>query len=82
MAQADGIQGRGKFDDETGAIRDVLRNHSVCRLTYTGSPDQWDLAIFKDSDDRYDPTQWLFPGADHVDGTLPGALSAALAAYP
>ena len=56
--------------------------HPVCRLTYTGSQDQWDFAIFKYSDERYDPAEWFFPGAGYVDGTLPGALRAALAAYP
>src|SRR6266508_6689308 len=54
----------------------------ICRLTYTGGPDQWDFAIFKYSDERYDPAEWFFPGAVYVDGTLPGALRAALAAYP
>jgi hypothetical protein len=53
-----------------------------CRLTYTGSPEQWDFAIFKFSDDCYDPEEWLFPGAEYVDGTLLGALKAARAAYP
>jgi hypothetical protein len=60
MAEACGVQGRGKFYDEIGAIRDAPQNHPVCRLTYTGSPDQWDFAIFKYSDDRYDPTERLF----------------------
>lgn len=53
-----------------------------CRLTYTGRPDQWEFAIFKYSDECYDPAEWLFPGAEYVDGTLLGALKAARAAYP
>ncbi|TAK32178.1 MAG: hypothetical protein EPO21_15675 [Chloroflexota bacterium] len=53
-----------------------------CRLTYTGDPDHWDFAIFKYSDECYDPTEWFFTGAEFVDGTLPGALRAAMAAYP
>jgi hypothetical protein len=30
MAEACGVQGRGKFYDEIGAIRDVPQNHPVC----------------------------------------------------
>jgi hypothetical protein len=54
----------------------------ICRLTYTGRLDQWEFAIFTYSDERYDPAEWLFPGAEYVDGTLLGALRAAWAAYP
>ena len=54
----------------------------ICRLTYTGTPDRWAFAIYKYSDERYDPDEWFFPGADQVDGTLEGAMRAGLAAYP
>jgi len=54
----------------------------VCRLTYTGALDDWDFAIYKYSDERYDPDEWFFPGAEHADGTLEGAMRAGLAAYP
>ena len=54
----------------------------VCRLTYTGTLDDWDFAIYKYSDERYDPDEWFFPGAAQVDGTLEGAMRAGLAAYP
>lgn len=56
--------------------------YPICRLTYTGSLDRWDFAIFKYSNERYDPTEWLFPGSESVDGTIRGALRAGLAAYP
>ena len=56
--------------------------HQVGRLTYTGSADKWEFAIFKYSDERYDAEEWLFPGAEYVDGTLEGALRAGLEAYP
>ena len=54
----------------------------VCRLTYTGALDDWDFAIYKYSDERYDPDEWFFPGAELVDGTIEGAMRAGLAAYP
>lgn len=53
----------------------------IGRLTYTGSPDQWEFAIYKYSDDRYDPEGWLFPGSGNLDGTIEGALRAGLEAY-
>ncbi len=54
----------------------------ICRLTYTGSLDHWEFAIYKHSDERYDPDEWLFPGAEELDGTLEGAMRAGMAAYP
>ena len=54
----------------------------VCRLKYNGSTDNWGFAIFKYSDERYDPEEWFFPGGGHVDGTVEGAMRAGLEAYP
>jgi len=54
----------------------------VCRLKYNGAMDNWDFAIFKYSDERYDPEEWMFPGGGHVDGTVEGAMRAGLEAYP
>jgi hypothetical protein len=54
----------------------------ICRLKYSGRIDQWEFAIFKYSDERYDPAEWFFPGSGHVDGTLEGAMKAGLEAYP
>ena len=54
----------------------------VCRLTYTGPMDNWEFAIYKYSDERYDPDEWMFPGAGHIDGTIEGAMKAGLEAYP
>ncbi len=46
MAEAFGVQGRGRFYEETGAIRDVIQNHMLEVLSYlameapgSGSPD-------------------------------------------
>ena len=54
----------------------------VCRLTYTGNMENWDFAIYKYSDERYDPDEWFFDGAGQVDGTIEGAMRAGLKAYP
>ena len=54
----------------------------VCRLTYTGDMDQWEFAIYKYSDNGYDPSEWFFPGAGELDGTIAGAMRAGLQAYP
>ena len=54
----------------------------ICRLQYTGALDRWAFAIYKYSDERYDPDEWFFPGAEELDGTIEGALRAGLAAYP
>ncbi len=53
----------------------------VCRLKYNGAMDNWDFAIFKYSDEHYDPDEWMFPGGGHVDGTVVGAMRAGLEAY-
>ena len=52
------------------------------RLTYTGDITHWDFAIYKYSTDRYDPDEWFFPGSEHVNGTIEGALRACMEAYP
>lgn len=71
---------RGKFlyldRDDYGFI-----SH-VCRLEYTGDMHAWHFAIYKYSDGCYDPDEWMFPGDQHVDGTIEGAMKAGLTAYP
>ncbi|MBC8182479.1 hypothetical protein H8E88_15375 [candidate division KSB1 bacterium] len=54
----------------------------ICRLTYNGKMNDWDFAIFKWSREIYDPDEWMFPGAKHIDGTVEGAMKAGLEAYP
>lgn len=44
--------------------------------------DNWEFAIFKHSDERYDAEEWFFPGAGWMDGTIEGAMKAGLEAYP
>lgn len=54
----------------------------ICRLTWNGRMDNWDFAIYKYSDNRYDPEEWFFPGEKYVDGTVTGAMKAGMIAYP
>lgn len=54
----------------------------ICRLKYTGDPTKWEFAIFKYSDEVYDPEEWFFPGSQYVDGTIEGAMRAGREAYP
>ncbi len=61
---------------------DLLGTSPICRLTYDGKMDNWDFAIYKYSDERYDPDEWFFPGENEVDGTIEGAMRAGLEAYP
>ena len=53
----------------------------ICRLTWNGSMDDWDFAIYKYSSEKYDPEEWFFPGADEVNGTVTGAMKAGMKAY-
>ncbi len=54
----------------------------ICRLKYTGDMNNWEFAIYKYSRDHYDPDECFFPGEDHVDGTIEGAMKAGVEAYP
>ena len=61
--------------------QDYGRRSPICRLEYTGKMEGWSFAIYKYSDERYEE-EWFFPGSEHVDGTLEGAMKAGLEAYP
>jgi hypothetical protein len=43
--------------------------------------DNWGFAIYKYSDNCYDPEEWFFPGEQYVDGTVTGAMKAGMEAY-
>ena len=62
--------------------RDYGRLSPMCRLEYTGNMQKWSFAIYKYSDERYEEEEWFFPGEEHVDGTIEGAMKAGLEAYP
>ena len=61
---------------------DSGRPSPICRLTWKGQMDNWDFAIYKYSDNRYDPEEWMFPGSGNVNGTVTGAMKAGMEAYP
>ena len=54
----------------------------IGRLKYNGQMDKWDFAVFRYSREFYDPDQFMFPGAEKLDGTIEGALMAGLEIYP
>ena len=41
----------------------------------------WEFAIYKYSNNSYEPDEWMFPRYDHFDGTIEGAMNAGLDAY-
>ena len=62
--------------------RDDTREPSpICRLEWKGKMEGWDFAIYKYSDNIYDPEEWFFSGAELVDGTVTGAMKAGMEAY-
>ncbi len=52
------------------------------RLTYKGDTEKMKFAIFRFASGKYDAKEWLFPGSQHLDGTIEGALKAVIEAYP
>ena len=69
------IEIRGRF------IYIKLNNEPRCRLTYDGDINNLEFAIYKYSFSTYDSEEFFFPGATYVDGTIKGALKAALESY-
>jgi hypothetical protein len=58
------------------------RDGPIARLKYNGKLDNWDFAIFRWSNERYDPDEIYFPGSKHLNGSIEGALKAGHEAYP
>ncbi|MBT4642213.1 MAG: hypothetical protein HOC09_25635 [Deltaproteobacteria bacterium] len=54
----------------------------ICRLKFTGDFNGWRFAIFKYSNENYDPDELFFPGMGLEDGTIKGAMAAGMEAYP
>jgi len=54
----------------------------IGRLKYNGTMDKWGFAVFRYSREFYDPDEFMFPGAEELDGTIEGALRAGLLIYP
>jgi hypothetical protein len=59
-----------------------LTDNSCTHPQYTGELTKWEFAIYKYSNGAYDPSEWFFPGAEYIDGTIEGAMKAGLVAYP
>ena len=49
---------------------------------FIARPTDFGHTLFKYSDERYDPDEWMFPGSEQVDGTIEGAMRAGMGAYP
>lgn len=62
--------------------KECEKESTLARLKYSGEFTDWEFAIYKYSLDSYDPEEWMFPGSDHLDGTINGALKAVHEAYP
>ncbi len=52
------------------------------RLKFTGDINDWEFAIFKWSSEKYTTDFDFMPGAEFIDGTIHGAMQAALKLYP
>lgn len=64
-----------------GRRLDPNRLDPLFKLDWKGAVDNWAFAIYRYSQDEYDPDAY-FPGCGLVDGTVAGALKAAHKAYP
>lgn len=52
------------------------------RLKFNGQMDNWDFAVFRYGREIYDAEEFMFPGAEELDGTIEGALNAGMELYP
>jgi hypothetical protein len=77
LAQKTGIPAKKIPLEEASGVETKL-----ARLKYEGKMDNWSFAVFKYSNERYDPNEFLFPGSSELDGTIEGALRAGLEIYP
>ncbi len=53
----------------------------IFRLIFSGDIESWEAAVYKYSRNAYDPNEIFFPGMEHIDGTLEGAMLAGLKLY-
>ncbi len=52
------------------------------RLEWSGDIEKWRFAIFRYSREFYDPDEFMFEGAQKLDGTIEGAMRAGIELYP
>jgi len=53
----------------------------IGRLEYFGDMNTFKFSVFKYSSEIYDPNEYFFPGSEHLDGTILGALKTGLELY-
>ncbi len=54
----------------------------IGRLKYDEATKEWDFAVYKYSNNAYDPEEFMFPGYELLDGTIEGAMQAGMKIYP
>jgi hypothetical protein len=52
------------------------------RLEWTGDIEKWKFAVFRYGRSFYDPDEFMFDGAQKLDGTIEGAMRAGIELYP
>jgi len=52
------------------------------RLKFAGNMNNWEFAIFRWSSEKYSTDYFFMPGSEFIDGTVQGAMQAAIKAYP
>jgi hypothetical protein len=52
------------------------------RLEWTGDVENWAFAVFRYGREFYDPNEFMFNGAQEIDGTIEGAMRAGFELYP
>jgi len=72
---------RGKFI-YLGRLWPDGSSQRLGRLTYEGDLENMEFVIFKFRSGKYDPKVRSFPGYQHLDGTIEGALKALTEAFP
>jgi hypothetical protein len=70
---------RGKFIFIYRDLPDYSRIR-ICRLTYLGDTENMPFALFNYKTERYSTSESGFFGAEHLDGTIEGALKAGIEA--
>jgi hypothetical protein len=76
------------FTDARGKFIYLIRVSSdgslqrLGRLTYEGDTENMEFAIFKSRTGKYDSKERSFPGSQHLNGKIEGALKALVEAYP
>lgn len=73
----------GKFEKLKAKKGDNAREviTKLGRLKFNGKIDDWSFDVYKYSREAYDPDEFMFPGIEHLDGTIAGACKAGMVIY-